>query len=132
MATYPAKALGELKQYTPRLPSVREEMRSNLIRKLQQNEKLFPEIIGYDDTLLPEIINAVMCGHNMIILGERGQGKSRIIRTMVDFLDEAMPAVEGCPIHDDPFDPICFQCREKLRRNGGVNCPSFTSPGTGG
>ncbi len=118
MATYPAKALGELKQYTPRLPSVREEMRSNLIRKLQQNEKLFPEIIGYDDTLLPEIINAVMCGHNMIILGERGQGKSRIIRTMVDFLDEAMPAVEGCPIHDDPFDPICFQCREKLAETG--------------
>ena len=118
MARYNAKTLGELKKETSGLPSIREEMRSNLIKKLKTKAPLFPEIIGYDDTVLPGIINAILCGHNIIILGERGQGKSRIIRKMVDFLDDHMPAVEGCPIHDNPFDPICTQCREKLEKMG--------------
>ena len=118
MTRYHASTLGELKTQISGLPSIREEMRSNLIQKLQNNEPIFPEIIGYDDTVLPGIINAILCGHNIIILGERGQGKSRIIRNMVDFLDDEMPAVEGCPIHDNPFHPICTECRQKLAEMG--------------
>ncbi len=107
---YP-KTLRELKKSVSRLPAVREEMRANLIRKMRDKENLFPDIIGYDDTVLPGLVNAVLCGHNIILLGERGQGKSRIIRNMIHFLDEEMPAIAGCPIHDNPFDPICMQCR---------------------
>lgn len=105
------KTLRELKNTVSRLPAVREEMRANLIRKMRNKENLFPDIIGYDDTVLPGLVNAVLCGHNIILLGERGQGKSRIIRNMIHFLDEEMPAIAGCPIHDNPFDPICMQCR---------------------
>ncbi len=109
---------GELKKQVRRLPSVREEMRSNLIRKLKNKEPIFPDIIGYDETVIPGLINALLCGHNIIILGERGQGKSRIIRNMVEFLDDEMPAIDGCPIHDDPFAPICTQCRTRIAEMG--------------
>lgn len=98
-----ALTFGELKKQVKYLPTVREEMRTNLIKKLKNHEPIFPQMIGYDETVLPGIINAILCGHNIIILGERGQGKSRIIRSMTDFLDEEMPAVSGCPIHDNPF-----------------------------
>lgn len=118
MQNQKAQTLGELRELVTRLPDVREEMRANLIRKLKNGEPLFPGLIGYDDTVLPDIINAIMCGHNIILLGERGQGKSRIIRSMVHFLDDAMPAVEGCPIHDNPFEPICRDCRKKLAEMG--------------
>ena len=74
-------------------------MRHNLIQKLQNKERLFPELIGYDETVLPGLTNAILCGHNIILLGERGQGKSRLIRNLVDFLDDEMPAIAGCPIH---------------------------------
>jgi magnesium chelatase subunit I len=107
------QTFGELKKQYKGLPGVREEMRANLIKKLRKNEQLFPDLIGYDDTVLPELVNAILCGHNVIILGERGQGKSRIIRSLVDFLDEEIPAIEGCPIHDNPFDPICTDCKRK-------------------
>ena len=113
-----AKTLGELKKQTSGLPSVREEMRANLIGKLRNKEPLFPDIIGYEESVMPGLINAVLCGHNIILLGERGQGKSRIIRNMTSFLDEEMPAVAGCPIHDNPFDPICLDCRSKLAEMG--------------
>ncbi len=112
------KCLGELKQIDPKLPSVREEMRQNLVRKLQHQEKMFPGMIGYDDTVIPGLINAILCGHNIILLGERGQGKSRIIRGLIDFLDDEIPAVEGCPIHDNPFAPICSMCRQRLNQLG--------------
>jgi len=105
---------GELKQQVNQLPDVRTEMRQNLIHKLKTNESIFPKVIGYDDTVLPELINAILCGHNIILLGERGQGKSRIIRSMIDFLDKEMPAVAGCPIHDSPFNPICSECKQNL------------------
>jgi len=113
-----AQTLGELKKQVSSLPTVREEMRINLIKKLQNNEPLFPGIIGYDDSVLPGLINAILCGHNMIILGERGQGKSRIIRSLTDFLDDEMPAIDGCPIHDNPFNPICVDCRNRLAELG--------------
>jgi len=110
--------LAELKKRVSRLPDIREEMRRNLIRKLENQEPLFPELIGYDDTVLPGLINAILCGQNIILLGERGQGKSRIIRGMMDFLDEEIPAVEGCPVNDDPFQPICRDCQEQLAEMG--------------
>jgi len=109
---------GELKQQVDHVPDVRTEMRLNLIRKLKSNEPLFSEVIGYDETVLPALINAILCGHNIMLLGERGQGKSRIIRSMIDFLDEEMPAIAGCPIHDSPFNPICSDCKQKLRDMG--------------
>jgi len=112
------ETLGELKKIVTRLPTVKEELRTNLMKKLETNEPLFPEVIGYDDTVIPGLINAILCGHNMILLGERGQGKSRIIRKMVDLLDEWMPAIEGCPINDDPFQPICTECKSKLAEMG--------------
>ncbi len=112
------KTLGELKKQVSYLPGVRQEMRLNLIRKMEKKERLFPEIIGYDETVLPGLINAILCGHNIIVLGERGQGKSRIIRKMIDFLDDQMPAVDGCPVHDNPFEPICHECKQKLSQMG--------------
>lgn len=118
MANRKAQTLGELKRQTTRLPDVREEMRANLVRKLGAKEHLFPGIIGYEDTVLPGLINAVLCGHNIILLGERGQGKSRIIRNMLQFLDEETPAVAGCPIHDDPFRPVCSECRKMAEEMG--------------
>jgi len=109
---------GELKQQVDHLPDVRTEMRLNLIRKLKNKEPLFSDVIGYDETVLPALVNAILCGHHIMLLGERGQGKSRIIRNMIDFLDEEMPAVAGCPIHDSPFNPICSECKQKLKDMG--------------
>ncbi len=112
------KTLGELKKKVTHLPDVRHEMRENLIKKMAQKEPLFPELIGYDETVLPGLVNAILCGHNIIFLGERGQGKSRLIRSMVDFLDEEIPAIEGCPINDNPFAPICTECKQRLLEKG--------------
>lgn len=116
-ATKP-KTFGELKKHVSFLPDVRSEMRTNLIKKLENKERLFPELIGYDETVIPDLVNAILCGHNIILLGERGQGKSRLIRSLVDFLDEEMPAIEGCPIHDNPFHPICVDCKERFAEMG--------------
>jgi magnesium chelatase subunit I len=118
MPTTKPQTLGELKKTHSCLPDLRAEMRQNLIRKLENKERLFSELIGYDETVLPALINAILCGHNMIILGERGQGKSRLIRSMIDFLDDEMPAVDGCPVNDDPFQPICLDCKQKLAEMG--------------
>jgi len=107
------KKRGDLKKHYPAIPTVREEMRRNLIRMLEEGKPLFQDLRGYDDTVIPNIVNAVMCGHNMIILGERGQGKSKIIRGLVNLLDEHIPALAGCPIHDNPYAPVCLECRQK-------------------
>ncbi len=112
------KKLADLKKSYFHIPTVREEMRTNLIRMLTNKESLFKNLKGYDDTVIPQIINAVMCGHNMIILGERGQGKSRIIRGLVDLLDEFIPAIAGCPIHDNPYKPICATCKKNIEVYG--------------
>ncbi len=107
------KTFGELKKDVSRLPSIREELRNNLVGKLARKEPLFTGLIGYDDTVIPGLINAILCGHNIILLGERGQGKTRIIRDMINLLDEEMPAIAGCPINDNPFKPICIECKQK-------------------
>src|SRR6266404_5318772 len=93
-------------------------MRKNLVRHLESGERILPGIIGYDDTVIPEIENAILSGHHMVFLGERGQGKSRIIRGLLSLLDERIPIVQGCEINDNPFNPICRACRKKAAEFG--------------
>lgn len=112
------QTLGELKKKITRVPTVREEMRGNLIRMIRDKKPFLRDLKGYDDTVITKVINAIMCGHNIIILGERGQGKSRVIRGLVEFLDDYIPAVADCPIHDNPFAPVCAECMKKLESLG--------------
>ena len=97
---------------------IREEMRRNLVKKLRQQEPLFSEIIGYEDTVIPQIQNALLAGQDIILLGERGQAKSRIIRAMASLLDDDIPVISGCEINDNPFDPICRSCRDRCQEFG--------------
>lgn len=113
-----AKTLGELKKSGIAVLSVRDEMRKNLVQHLESGTRILPGIIGYDDTVIPEIENAILSGHHMVFLGERGQAKSRIIRGLVSLLDERIPIVEGCEINDNPYEPICRACRKKAEETG--------------
>ena len=113
-----ASTLGELQRSGYQVLPVREEMRRNLLRKLEAEERILPGIIGFDDTVVPEIENAVLAGHHMVFLGERGQAKSRIIRGLTSLLDPLTPVVHGCPINDNPLRPICKQCRRQLAEEG--------------
>ena len=110
--------LGELRQARLHSRPVKQEIRDNLVRKLQAGEPLFPGIIGYDDTVVPQLVNAILSKHNFILLGLRGQAKSRILRGLVDLLDEHIPVVPGCEIHDDPLAPLCSACRARVAREG--------------
>ncbi|MFQ5927591.1 MAG: magnesium chelatase [Terriglobia bacterium] len=98
--------------------SVKDEMRENLLRKLERGEELFPGIVGFDDTVTPQIINAILSKHNFILLGLRGQAKSRILRALTNFLDEAIPVIAGCEINDNPYHPICCACRLRVAEQG--------------
>src|ERR1700682_4453715 len=100
------------------LRPVKQEIRDNLVRKLQAGERLFPGIIGYDDTVIPQLVNAILSRHNFILLGLRGQAKSRILRALVALRDERIPVVPGCEIHDDPLAPIWGACRARVAREG--------------
>jgi magnesium chelatase subunit I len=113
-----AKTLGELKKSGVRVLPVRDEMRKNLVRCLESGTRILPGIVGYDVTVIPEIENAILSGHHMVFLGERGQGKSRIIRGLTSLLDERIPIVQGCEINDNPFKPICRACRKKADELG--------------
>jgi len=98
--------------------SVKSEIRDNLIRKLRAAETLFPGIVGYDDSVVPQVVNAILSRHNFILLGLRGQAKTRILRALTSLLDEWLPVVPGCEIHDDPLAPICAACRARVRNEG--------------
>jgi magnesium chelatase subunit I len=98
--------------------SVKEEMRRNLIQKIRSNERLFPGIIGFDDTVIPHLENAILSGQDIILLGERGQAKSRLIRALVSLLDDEVPTIAGCEINDNPYAPICRRCRDWLAQEG--------------
>ena len=110
--------LGDLKKSGYRSKPVKQEIRDNLVRKLQAGETLFPGIIGYDETVVPQLVNAVLSRHNFILLGLRGQAKSRILRGLADLLDDRIPVVPGCEIHDDPLAPICSSCRARIAKEG--------------
>ncbi|MCC7415886.1 MAG: magnesium chelatase [Acidobacteria bacterium] len=104
--------------YRPR--PVKQEIRDNLIRKIEAGAPLFPGIIGYDETVIPQLVNAVLSRHNFILLGLRGQAKSRILRGLTGLLDERVPVVPGCEIHDDPLCPLCAACRARVAAEGGA------------
>ncbi|HYB92333.1 MAG TPA: hypothetical protein VEC38_14950 [Candidatus Binataceae bacterium] len=110
--------LGGLKAAGYKTVPVRMEMRNNLLDRLRNKQKILPGIVGYDDSVIPEIENAVLAGHHMIFLGERGQAKSRIIRALAEVLDEYVAAVKGCEINDDPYAPTCRQCRRLAAEKG--------------
>src|SRR3982074_3165758 len=113
-----ASTLGELKQNGYKRVSVKDELRANLIRKLRAGEKLFPGIVGYDETVIPQLVNAILSRHNLILLGLRGQAKSRIIRQLTSLLDERIPAIAGSEVNDDPFGPISAFGRQTLELHG--------------
>src|SRR5499427_6500581 len=108
------ETLGDLRRSGHRSRPVKQEIRDNLICKLRAGERLFPGIIGYDETVIPQLVNAVLSRHNFILLGLRGQAKSRILRGLADLLDERVPVVPGCEIHDDPTAPLCAACRARV------------------
>src|SRR6185369_6465106 len=101
------ETLGELRRSGYRSKPVKQEIRDNLVRKLQTGE-----------TLVPQLVNAVLSRHNFILLGLRGQAKSRILRGLADLLDERIPVVPGCEIHDDPLAPLCASCRARIIKEG--------------
>jgi len=113
-----AKTLGELKKSGYRGQGVKDEMRANLIRKLRDGETIFPGIVGFEDTVTPQISNAILSRHNFILLGLRGQAKSRILRSLVSLLDDEVPFIAGCEINDDPLNPICRACHEMIAKHG--------------
>jgi magnesium chelatase subunit I len=115
---YQAQTIGELRAsgYTP--VSVKQEIRRNLINRMQAHREVFQGIIGYSDTVIPNIENAILSGHDIIFLGERGQAKSRLMRVLMQLLDEKIPAIKGCEINDDPYNPICKHCRDMVAANG--------------
>ncbi|MEC9309407.1 MAG: sigma 54-interacting transcriptional regulator [Chloroflexota bacterium] len=108
---------------------VREEIRNNLIGKIRSEEVIFPGIIGFEDTVIPQMENALLSGQDIILLGERGQAKSRLIRGLINLLDDYVPVVEGCEINDNPFNPICYGCREKLAQMGDDLPVGWITPG---
>src|SRR5256886_5717918 len=112
------ETLGELRKSGYRARPVKQEIRDNLVRKLRAGDTLFPGIIGYDETVIPQLVNAVLSRHNFILLGLRGQAKSRILRGMIDLLDERIPVMPGCEIHDDPLAPLCSACRARVALEG--------------
>jgi magnesium chelatase subunit I len=97
---------------------VRDELRDNLMARLRAGTPLFPGIVGYDDTVVPQVVNALLSKHNFILLGLRGQAKTRLLRALADLLDEQIPVVPGCEIHDDPLAPICAECRARVAAEG--------------
>jgi magnesium chelatase subunit I len=113
-----SRTLGDLKASNYRVLPVREEMRRNLLLRLARKERILPGIIGYDDTVIPEIENAILAGHHIVFLGERGQAKSRVIRSLTTLLDPLVPVVAGCAINDNPLAPICRECRRRLAELG--------------
>jgi magnesium chelatase subunit I len=112
------ETLGELRASGYRSRPVRQEIRDNLVRKLRAGDALFPGIIGYDETVIPQLVNAILSRHNFILLGLRGQAKSRILRGLVDLLDDQIPVMPGCEIHDDPLAPLCAACRQRVALDG--------------
>jgi magnesium chelatase subunit I len=117
------RTLGELKRipdFDPRgaSRSVKNEIRRNLLHAIEKGDPLFPGVHGYEDTVVPQIVNALLSRHNFILLGLRGQAKSRILRSLVQLLDAEIPVVTGCEINDDPFRPVCRACRERIASEG--------------
>jgi magnesium chelatase subunit I len=127
------RTLSELRQSSfseKRLLSrrIKDEMRENLIARLRGKCPVFPGIVGYDDTVVPQIVNAILSRHNFILLGLRGQAKSRILRALTGLLDPETPYIAGCEIHDSPYAPICRRCRDELSKHGDQTQIAYLTP----
>src|SRR5579864_2578146 len=125
--------LGELKKSSfseqrLRTRKIKDELRENLISRLRNSETIFPGIIGYEDTVVPQLVNAVLSRHNFILLGLRGQAKSRILRALTTLLDPQLPYIAGCEIRDNPYEPICKRCRELIAREGDNTPIAYLTP----
>src|SRR5882762_9802149 len=128
-----AQTLGELRESPfseERLASrrVKDELRENLMTRLRQNCPIFPGIVGYDDTVVPQIVNAILSRHNFILLGLRGQAKSRILRALTGLLDPHTPYIAGCEIHDHPYLPLCRACRDRITADGDQTQVAYLAP----
>src|SRR5450432_3290483 len=127
------RTLGELRR-SPfsednlRTRRVKDELRENLMARLSEDVPMFPVIVGYDDTVVPQIVNAILSRHNFILLGLRGQAKSRILRALTSLLDPQMPYVAGCEIHDNPYSPICRRCRDLIAECGESTAIAWLTP----
>jgi len=108
--------------------TVKDELRGNLICKLQRGEALFTGIVGYEDTVVPQVVNAILSRHNFILLGLRGQAKTRLVRMLTTLLDPLTPYIDGCEIHDNPYHPICRRCRDLVAEQGDETPVSFLTP----
>src|SRR5215469_10756983 len=127
------RTLGELRQsrfseQRLRNRRVKDELRENLIQRLQGKCPVLPGIVGYDDTVVPQLVNAILSRHNFILLGLRGQAKSRILRALTGLLDPALPFIAGCEIHDNPYQPICKRCRELIATQGDATPIAYLTP----
>jgi magnesium chelatase subunit I len=127
------RTLGELKnssfsEQRLRTRKIKDELRENLISRLRNSETIFPGVIGYEDTVVPQLVNAVLSRHNFILLGLRGQAKSRILRALTTLLDPQLPYVPGCEIHDNPYAPICRRCHELIAREGDNTPIAYLTP----
>ncbi len=118
MPTHQAKTIGELRRQGYKPLPVREEMRRNLMLKLAKREEIFPGIIGYEETVIPQLETAILSGQDLILLGERGQAKSRLLRRLVNLLDEEIPYIAGCEVFDNPYAPICRACLNRVAEEG--------------
>lgn len=113
-----ASTIGELRAAGYPDHSVKEELRSNLLTRLGSGEALFPSIVGFDDSVLPALERGILAGHDLTLLGERGQAKTRLIRCVVELLDEQAPVIAGCEVNDHPYRPICARCRSLVTQQG--------------
>src|SRR5512142_1913186 len=110
--------LGDLRASGHEQKSVKAELRDNLLARLRADGERFPGIVGFDDTVLPQVERALLAGHDIVLLGERGQGKTRLIRTLVQLLDEWTPVIAGCEINDHPYEPAGVRCRRLVAEKG--------------
>ncbi|MEQ9618734.1 MAG: magnesium chelatase [Deltaproteobacteria bacterium] len=110
--------IGELKASEYRVLSVKDEMRKNLIAKLRNGEEIFPGIVGYEDTVVPQVETAILAGHDLIFIGERGQAKSRLIRSLINLLDEEVPVIKGSELNESPYNPVTKSSRELVYKYG--------------
>src|SRR3954467_2448922 len=113
-----AATVGELRASGHQHRTVKTELRDNLLARLRDGTDRFPGIVGFDDTVLPQLERALLAGHDLVLLGERGQGKTRLIRTLIGLLDEWTPVIDGCEINDHPYEPVCIRCQTLASERG--------------